>query len=450
MFIPAVSTPPTTHMSKRFNKNNSVKFQLVHRSHQDARYHDSDASASVLVPIVDKNQKRKELRTQHAEDLEADVAGQLGKDEGKAANYGITFDDSKYDYLQHLKPIGSSDGVFISRKAPEVNPKEKNKKLAALLGGDDLLPSSEEVKYDYQTQLDIPDEIKGFKPDLNPDLREVLVALEDENYLDQNQDIDEIDVFDELLGGDGKKKEITLREYDQNAGNENYYNDGYEDEDWDYDNFDDQEYECDGTEQGAEPSSDFNWEKDFARYKNTKGRIVDEFDSDNEFEDDAEEEEEDEEDEDDFVGDLPNIGEKGLKSSKSSKKNAKRKKGATTDTSSYSMSSSALCRTEQMTIIDDKFDVLKEQYEAIDDDDKEEYQPFDLANERDDFMDMVDDFLDNYQLEKRGRRVVKKNDEMERYRNAAMSVTKDNSRVKNRNIAKNGDPLADKLDKLRI
>jgi protein LTV1 len=439
-------------MSKAFNKTNSVKFQLVHRSHQDSKYYDTDASSSVLVPIIDKNQQRKEFRAIDAEDLAADVANQLSKDEGKASNYGITFDDSEYDYLQHLKPIGSGQGVFISKKE---NPKEiamnKNKKLSTLLANIEMLPG-EEIKYDYQTQQDVPDEIKGFKPDLNPDLREALVALEDENYLDQNQDIDEIDVFDELLGGNGKKHEISLRDYDQyddDNYNDTYYDDDYQDNDWDYDNFDDAEYEFEGVEGSKldEPSN-FNWEKDFAKFKKTQGRKVNEFDSDNEFDGSDEDD-----DDDDLVGDLPNIGEKGLKSSntKSSKKKAKRKKGATTDTSSYSMSSSALCRTEQMTIIDDKFDILKEQYDNMDDEDEDnEYQPFDLANERDDFMDLVDDFLDNYQLEKRGRRVVKKNEEMEKYREAAMSVTKDNSRVKNRNNIKKGDSLINKMDKLSI
>lgn len=437
-------------MSKRFNKDNSVTYQLVHRSHQDSRYHDPDASASVLVPIHNKNQLRKErLRAQTTEEL-ADVAKQLKKDEGKAANYGITFDDSEYDYLQHLKPIGSGNGVFISRKDDDDKGKNKHKnsKLSALLG-DSMFPG-EERKYDYQEQQDVPDEIKGFKPDLNLDLREALIALEDDNYLDQDQDIDEVDVFGELLGEGKKQQEISLRDYDQyddEYDGQYGYEDDYKDDDWDLDNFDDQEYEFEGVE-GGNGETNFNWEKDFQKYKQKKGRVVDEFDSDNEFEDDYEEDEE--EDENDVVGDLPNVSGKALKSSntKSSKKNARRKKGATTDTSSYSMSSSALCRTEQMTIIDDKFDVLREQYDNMgEENEEEEYQPFDLATERDDFMDLVDDFLDNYQLEKRGRRVVKKNDEMEKYRAAAIEATNSNSKLKNK---KKADVLTEKMGGLSI
>lgn len=440
-------------MSKRFNKDNSVTYKLVHRSHQDSRYYDPDASSSVLVPVQNKNQQRKEkLRAQTTEEL-SDVAKQLKKDEGKAANYGIIFDDSEYDYLQHLKPIGSGDGVFISRKDTDDKGKNKHKntKLSALLDGS-MLPG-EERKYDYQEQQDVPDEIKGFKPDLNPDLREALVALEDDNYLDEDQDVDEVDVFGELLGEGKKQHEISLREYDQYHDDyDDHYNykDDYRDDDWDYDNFDDQDYEFDGLEGDAEGGngiSNFNWEKDFQRYKQKHGRQVNEYDSDNEFEDDYDSAEEEK---DDVVGDLPNVADKGLMSSKtkSSKKNARRKKGATTDTSSYSMSSSALCRTEQMTIIDDKFDVLKEQYENMDEENEEDdYQPFDLSTERDDFMDLVDDFLDNYQLEKRGRRIVKKNDEMEKYRAAAIEATNSNSNLKSK---KKADVLTEKMEGLSL
>lgn len=430
-------------MSRRFDKNNSVKFQVVHRSQQDSRYYDDDASSTVLVPIIDKKKKSTKIRATAAEDLK-EIESQLKKDEGKAALYGIAYDDTEYDYLQHLKPIGSGEGIFISKKEV-IDPKVKNAKLAALL--DDSVLPGEERAYNYQSQQDVPDEIAGFKPDLNPDLREALIALEDENYLDQEQDIDEIDVFEELLGGEGhRKKEISLKEYDQ--FDDEFYDDDYQDDDWDYDNFEEHEGQFEGIEESNEGNG-FNWENDYAKYKNTRGRIADEFDSDSDYD---ESENDDLENENaDFVGDLPNIGEKGLKSAntKSSKKKAKRKKGTTTDTSSYSMSSSALCRTEQMTIIDDKFDVLREQYDNMDEE-EEEYEPFDIATERDDFMDLVDDFLDNYQLEKRGKRVVKKNEEMERYRLAAMSVTKDNSRVKNRNLANKSLTLSEEMNKLKL
>lgn len=411
--------------SNLFDKNNSLTYQVVHRSQQDSRYHDPDASPSVMVLLGNKNQnKAKKKRTETVEELK-NLADSMKENEGKSSNFGIVFDDSEYDYLQHLKPIGQSDGVFIPKKEAKPNNKLKNVKLSELFG--DEVDVGEELKYDYTKQQDIPDEIKGFKPDLNPDLREVLTALDDDNYLDQDQDIDEIDVFDQLLGGDSKKKELTLREYDEKFNDNDNYIDN---EDWDYDDYEDGDI-AGGEGEGvkSEATSNFNWEKDFAKYKRTKGQIIDDFDSDNEFSDNFDEDSEDDEEveEGDVFGELPDIKSKNLKSSntKSKKKNARRKKGATTDTSSYSMSSSALCRTEQMTIIDDKFDILKEKYIYGDEDDEEEeYEPFNLENERDDFMELVDDFLDNYQLEKRGKRIVKKNAEAESYKNAALSVTK--------------------------
>lgn len=391
-------------------KNKTQTFRLVHRSQQDPLYHDEDVSNTVLVPIEKVSKGKSEAnRTITKEDM-SEIAQTLKPHEGIASAYGITYDDSEYDYLQHLKPMGvSNGGVFVSADRDAKPQKKKNEKLAALLGDKTLFASEEQNKYDYQKQQDIPDEIKGFKPNLNEDLREALTALEDENYLDAEQDVDDVDVFGDLLGSGSRQKELSLNEYDHLNGDD-YYNED-DDENWDLDEFDE-----DDVVQGE--SGDFNWEKDFSKFKHRQGKTQNDWDSDDDFSDDAEEEEEEEED-DDIVGDLPTLD--NLISSKSSKKKSKRRKGTKTDTSSYSMSSSAMARTEQMTIIDDKFDVLKEKYEQ--EESEEEYQPFDLANERDDLMDLVDDFLDNYQMENRNRRIVKKNPEEEKYRAAALEAT---------------------------
>lgn len=391
------------------HKSNSETFRLVHRSQQDSLYYDDDVANTVLVPVSKISRGKSSSNRTIARDDMSEVAQTLTPNEGAAAVYGIAYDDSEYDYLQHLKPMGvSNGGVFVSADKDSKQTKKKNEKLAALLEDSDLFESENKQKYDYQKQQDIPDEIKGFKPNLNEDLREALTALEDENYLDADQDIDEVDFLGDLLGSGSKQKELSLNEYDQlNGGNDDgYYKD---DENWDLD-----EYE-EGN--GIAMDNDFNWEKDFGKFKQRQDNRGNDWDSDDDFSD---EEEEEEEEGGDFVGDLPTLD--NLKSSKSAKKNSKRRKGTKTDTSSYSMSSSAMARTEQMTIIDDKFDVLKDKYDQ--EEEQEEYQPFDLANERDDFMDLVDDFLDNYQMENRNRRIVKKNSEEEKYRQAALDVTK--------------------------
>jgi protein LTV1 len=103
--------------------------------------------------------------------------------EGEAALYGIEYDDSKYDYMQHLKSIGTDpDAVFIARK----DLKSRGRKDADLMLKADyaannnvsipteLLPSTETVKRTYQDQQGIPDAIAGLQPDMDPRLREVL------------------------------------------------------------------------------------------------------------------------------------------------------------------------------------------------------------------------------------------------------------------------------------
>ncbi|GME70852.1 unnamed protein product [Ambrosiozyma monospora] len=402
---------------KWINKKTAQNFALVHRSHDDAMFYDEEASERVFVPISKDNKKkhhkvRQETKDELTKDLVEDIKkGAIRKNEGEAALFGITYDDSQYDYMQHLKNIGEGQGVFIAKE--EKPTKNKNKEVAIKdekpLLPSDALPSEETVKYDYQRQQDVPDEIKGFKPNLNPDLREVLEALEDEAYLDEDYDVDEGDVFGELLGH-GKQKELRLDEYDEN--------DYVDDDEWDMDNYDDEYAEYDSGNEGRENP---DWEKDFSKFKKAqaRGKINNDWDTDDEFDSEAEADEE----EDDDFGELPDINNANLKSSnnKKAKKKARRKKGAMTDTSSYSMSSSALCRTEQMTIIDDKFDVMKEKYEEEEEDD---YEPFDITKERSDFGGMIDDFLDNYQLEKGGRRIVKKNTEAQKIMKAADSASK--------------------------
>ena len=65
---------------------------------------------------------------------------------------------------------------------------------------------------------------------------------------------------------------------------------------------------------------------------------------------------------------------------------------------------------------------MKKKYDRNDNNEEGEEQPFDFKNERSDFASMVDDFLDNY--EQKGKRIVKKDKEVEKIRNAADTVSK--------------------------
>lgn len=128
------------------------------------------------------------------------------------------------------------------------------------------------------------------------------------------------------------------------------------------------------------------------------------------------------------MGDLPDLTSSKTTTGKQKKRKERRKKGAMSDVSGFSMTSSAIARSEALTILDDKYDRIISGYENYEEeqemDEEQTYQPFDLANERQDFESMLDDFLDNYELEQGGRKLVKKNQEIDRLKQAADEVSK--------------------------
>ena len=388
-------------MGRRFDKKNATTFNVLHRAHDDVKYFDDDASKHVLVEQTKKEQPKKKVYT--TSDLESKLANENIRDnEGLAAHYGITYDDSKYDYMQHLKPMGNTDGVFVGAKETGV---EKKQKIEDLIR--DQLPSERTRKVARDLDQSIPDELQGFNPNLDPRLREVLEALEDEAYIEEEQEGADEDVFDMLL----KSGEVEDED-------EFYYGSGAEDYDdeydeWDLDNYEDeynQKYELGvpEDEDGELPDGvNQDWQRDFMKFKKDTKHKANDWDSDDEFE----EEEEDE------VPDLLSIS--GNK--KISKTKMRKKKGAMTDTSSFSMSSSALFRTEGLTLLDDRYEQLNKKFE---DDEEEEHKPFNMEEERHDLEGMLDEFLDNYELESGGRKLVKKDEEKKKLQKAASSVSK--------------------------
>ena len=59
-------------------------------------------------------------------DLESEYASKVRRNEGEAANYGIYYDDTEYDYMQHMRDLGSGggDAYFVEAK-PEKKGKQK-------------------------------------------------------------------------------------------------------------------------------------------------------------------------------------------------------------------------------------------------------------------------------------------------------------------------------------
>eukprot|EP01134_Creolimax_fragrantissima_P008095 CFRG8095T1 len=104
-------------------KNNAVTFKLVHRSQQDERMADNDASPYVLLPVAGAPEKvdaiLKNAYTQketEGEDVEGDdvIEDEVNRRKEEQARHGIYYDD-EYNYMAHLKNVGEDpSGVLIA------------------------------------------------------------------------------------------------------------------------------------------------------------------------------------------------------------------------------------------------------------------------------------------------------------------------------------------------
>ena len=241
---------------------------------------------------------------------------------GEAAAYGIYFDDTDYDYMQHLRPVGMrEDGVEgMLIEAPSKG-KGKSKEPITLVDlPPEVLPSAVEVPKNYESQQAIPSSIAGFQPDMDPHLRQVLEALEDEEFVEDDADDD---FFGELVAGGerGSDEDIEFE----------FREEGVEDE----------ESEPTAAGSHADYDGEEDWEARYARFKKDQ-RITgptSEDGSDVEFQSEG----------GDTVGTLPQFSVIGGK---------KRRKGSS-DASGYSMSSSSMFRNQGLTTLDEQFDRVK-------------------------------------------------------------------------------------------
>ncbi|KAK3681197.1 Protein ltv1 [Vermiconidia calcicola] len=218
---------------KFINKKDATTFALVHRAGNDADYYSEDANPMVFAEK--STTQPKSLRRARDEDYAYSSAGgsvvsSSGKgkgkqrgdledefgmtvrpNEGEAAQHGVFYDDTEYDYMQHMRDLGSGEGgvAWVEASAPPQQVKPRKQKLedalrsldmdssssvgtsasqARSLLPEEVLPSEFVRRGDYQDQQDVPDEIAGFRPDMDPRLREVLEALEDEEFVDDEGD----------------------------------------------------------------------------------------------------------------------------------------------------------------------------------------------------------------------------------------------------------------------
>ena len=306
-------------------------------------------------------------KTKNRGDLEQEFGLNVRDNEGEAANYGIYYDDSEYDYMQHMRILGASNEAYFI-EAPAKTKKEKIRLEDALqdldlrsesglsltssvvstaqsLFPDDMLPSEFVRRQTYQDQQDIPDAIAGFQPDMDPRLREVLEALDNEAYVDDDED-----VFDALAQ--------DAEEVDQREWEHSHWEDAHcQDEDgWESDHTikAEQEERTDDAAHIAPPPLDHppddahgdgDWLAEFSKFKKDAKTAPAQ-----------------------KRPDLQSSILSGASSLAAGRK--KRRKGALTSTSNYSMTSSALARTEGQSILDAKFDKIEEEYaddEGMDD-----------------------------------------------------------------------------------
>jgi protein LTV1 len=240
----------------------------------------------------------------------------------------VLFDDSEYDYMQHLRTVGiQEDGVdSVLIEAPstskKIKPKSKDDRYLSLRDlPPEVLPSSIELPRDYEAEEQIPTSISGIQPDMDPHLRQVLEALEDDAFVDDElQD----DFFQELMV-DGERPPDEQPEFD-------------------FADHDEIELKNDGTAVEEEDT----WEVRFRRFKQERTTSKSTNDSGSDI--DAQSEGED------TVSGLPTPSVIGGR--------RRRRRKGTSDASGYSMSSSSLYRTEALKNLDEQFDLVSFHYMA--------------------------------------------------------------------------------------
>lgn len=327
-------------------------------------------------------------------DLRTEYGDSARENEGEAANYGVYYDDSSYDYMQHLRELGSGtgDAYFVEAKNEKAKGRAgRGMKLEdalrqvslvdkdtygqgastgpSLYGsqyGDMRSTASSFVrKPTYQDQQNVPDAIAGFKPDMDPRLREALEALEDEAFV---EDGDADGIFGELTA--------NAEELDEGDWEDSLFDHDVEDDGWESDATEKAPVQPDSTEahrsmdtegpakppmepgempEHDEPAPDMeptdqSWMHEFAKFKK-----------------------------DAKAGNAPAPAAPTIAASQTMASTVftaggtpirrKKRKGALTNPSAYSMTSSALARTAGHRLLDDRFDKVEQLY-SLDEEDE--------------------------------------------------------------------------------
>lgn len=229
--------------------------------------------------------------------------------------------------MQHLRPVGVQedgvDSVLVEAPAQSKSKSKGKQRDDAPITLRDLpaeaLPSTSELPRNYESQEAIPSSIAGFRPDMDPHLRQALEALEDDAFVDDGLDDD---FFGELVQ-DGERSINEEFGFD-------FAEEGLNDEEARLQMEEELEDEGEG--------EDADWEARFAKFKKVQAKeaaAAAASDDEDMYSEGA-----------DTIGNLPEFSVIGGK---------KRRKG-TSDASGYSMSSSSMFRNEGLRTLDDRFD----------------------------------------------------------------------------------------------
>lgn len=264
--------------------------------------------------------------------------------EGEAAAHGIYYDDTEYDYMQHLRIVGQSMDSHLVEAPKKNDTKGKGKALSLTLKEEEEHRAKVDQQGSYKTYLESTAPAEGLQPDMDPALREVLEALEDDAYIADDEENESPaassgpaggeDFFSNLIAGSGKGD----------------FRDTPFDDDEEYDEEDEDGYHDDDGEEVQGLDADSAYAKEVLRYKKGKAAAGD---SDDEFE------EEDEAYEASEGGDTI-AALRAASARRPPRQAGMSDRRSTASASAFSMSSSAMFRNDGLQTLDDRFDQVSE------------------------------------------------------------------------------------------
>lgn len=239
--------------------------------------------------------------------------------------------------MQHLRVVGQNVDAQLVEAPRRNDTKGKGKALSLALKEEEEHRARVDQEGSYKTYLEGTAQMEGLQPDMDPALREVLEALEDDAYIaDGTEDQassetgDGEDFFSNLIAGSGKG---DFRDTPFDAEDDDFFD---EEEEEDYDD----------TMDGVDPNSAYAQE--VLRFKKPKGVAAD-------SDDDLSDEEYEASEGGDTIAAL-----QAASARRPPRKAGFSDRKSTASASAFSMSSSAMFRNEGLQTLDDRFDQVRD------------------------------------------------------------------------------------------